>query len=152
MNNKPENIYVLEKALINAQRKPKPLEFALKQLKHAEEKREHHIMLLEQSCDDFHWWIIKQLDIKIKEIKKRIELMENAPTPTFVKEIEIARLSKMHGFDDYMIEWREEAEKTIAIIDEIFESEFCMRSKIRLIKLYLNGKITTNELDALLTE
>jgi hypothetical protein len=69
-----------------------------------------------------------------------------------VKEIEIARLSRMHGLDDFMIEWREEAEKTLAIIDEIFESDFCMRSKIRLIKLYLNGKITTNELDALLTE
>lgn len=153
MNNE---IYTIEKAFMKAEKKRelknKPLEFARKQLQHAEEKRDHHIKMLEHTGDDFQWWIIKQLEIKIKEIKARIEQMENAPTPTYVKEIQIAHLSKKHGLDDFMIEWREEAEKTIAIIDEIFESEFCMRSKIRLIKLYLNGKITTNELDALLTE
>lgn len=136
----------------NENTKEKQLSDAKEQLKVLQEKQAHHIDLIEQGGDDFNYWIVKKLQDKIKKVKEHIDMIVSAPSPIYVKEIDIMRLSKKHKQDDFMIEWREEAEKATAIIDEIIESEFCSRTKIRLIKLYLNGKISTHELDAFLTE
>ena len=128
-----------------------PIDFAKKQLRNAEMKQEHHYKLFEQNGDDFDWYVVKKLQEKIKELKKRIETLENTK-PIFAKEIQIAYLAKMHEINTDIFCSRHESEKATAIIDEIIESDLNARAKLTLVKLFINNKVTSHEVDEILSE
>lgn len=67
------------------------------------------------------------------------------------KEFHISYLATLHKIDNEITSDFKKARTATAIIDEIIESELHCNSKIRLIKLFLTGKISTLEVDAILT-
>lgn len=67
------------------------------------------------------------------------------------KELHIGYLATLHKIDNEITSDFKRARTAAAIIDEIIESELHCNSKIRLIKLFLTGKISTLEVDAILT-
>ena len=130
----------------------KPLEFAKKQLKHEEMLLEHYLEMFELYADAHHLKVLKEQVEKVKKKRMMVKQIENPTMTQFMKEKQIYLLSKANGFENEFVENHHKAEKATAIIDEIIESEFSAPSKIRLINLLLNGKITTLEIDAFLTE
>ena len=151
--------------------KMKPIEFAEKQLKNEEKIFNHLMSIYKMTGDESDLEKLKEQYKKVKKKKERLELVKNAPVPRIFekmvleieqaekkpravlnKECEIYFISKARQNECVIIENHRKAETATAIIDEIIESEFSARSKIRLIKMLLNGKISTLEIDALLTE
>ena len=130
----------------------KPLEFAKKQLKHEEMLLEHYLEMFELYADAHHLKVLKEQVEKVKKKRMMVKQIENPTLTPFMKEKQIYFLSKANDFENELVENHHKAEKATAIIDEIIESEISAPSKIRLINLFLKGKITTLEIDAFLTE
>lgn len=130
----------------------KPLEFAQKQLKNAEIKQAHHWEKYEKFGSAYDLEMALMQAEKVKKCKDRIQHIKNKKPTKFMKEAQIYFMSKMHNIENEIINSHNAADKATAIIDEIIESDFTSQTKIRMIKLFLNDKITTLEIDALLTE
>ena len=130
----------------------KPLEFAKKQLKNEELKLEHYLEMFELYADAHHLKVLKEQVEKVKQKRAMVKQIENPVMTPFMKEKQIYLLSKASGCENEIIESHQKAEMATAIIDEIIESGFTAPTKIRLINLFLQGKISTLEIDALLTE
>ena len=77
---------------------------------------------------------------KIKMAKTRLK-----------KEMQIVYHATACGMSKDIFATYDEAEKGTAIIDEIIESEINARAKLLLIKLFINGKISPIEIDAILS-
>ena len=130
----------------------KPIEFAKKQLKNAEKLKEHYCELYKKTGAFHYLELAKEQAEKVKEKQERLKQAERVTFSPALKELHIAVLAAHHEFEDKKVFSATETEIATAIIDDIINSELKPYSKLTLIKLFVNDKISSNEIDAILFE
>ena len=130
----------------------KPIEFAEKQLKNAEKLKAHYCEQYKKTGDFYYLELAKEQAEKVEEKQERLKQAQKMHMSPVFKELHIAVLAAHHEFEDKKVFSATETEIATAIIDDIINSELKPYSKLTLIKLFVNDKITSNEIDAILFE
>lgn len=140
----------------------KTLEIEKKRLEKVENKKRKYFDLFKQFGQEYYLEMAKEQAAIAESIKIRLNRAERAKSKAkedrrgrssldrAIKELQIEMAAKEAGIYNEPICAGTSPITATAIIDEIIESEFDAENKLIMIKLFLNNKMSTLDIDGLL--